>query len=197
MKKLYKKGTVHPTPPLFSDQLLAFLPAAILTLITALSPEDREVLAYLISCSGNFSNHKKNTQKPHQPLFNCYCFKCYMSYWVRWDNSPNRQLIHEIIDAYEDALLSQSKNNRNSSKKERKKQRKFDGSDELKKKTEEITNKSKSVEEISGGEEEEEECSRNGYDEDDYDEDKEEFEKGSVRRFMTLLGEKFWSVWSQ
>ncbi|KAK6917823.1 hypothetical protein RJ641_018574 [Dillenia turbinata] len=194
MKKLYKKGTVHPTPPLISDQLLAFLPATILTLTTALSPEDRELLAYLISCSGNFSNHKKNTQKPHQPLFNCYCFKCYMTYWVRWDNSPNRQLIHEIIDAYEDGLLSQSKKNRNNSKKERKKQRKFDGSDGLKK-TEEMTNKSNSIKEILDVEEEEE-CSRNDYDEDDYDEDKEEFETGSVRRFVSFIGERFWSVWS-
>ncbi|XP_065635895.1 ethylene-responsive transcription factor ERF011-like [Quercus suber] len=41
----------------------------------------------------------------HLLQFNCNCFRCYMSYWVE---SPNRQVIHEIIDAFE-AELAQSK----------------------------------------------------------------------------------------
>ncbi|PIA38152.1 hypothetical protein AQUCO_02800062v1 [Aquilegia coerulea] len=136
MKKLYKKGKVHPSPPLISDHL-AFLPATILTLTVALSPQDREVLAYLLlSCSTspttNFStsNNKKNSHKninknnsngvgrEHPPLFYCNCFRCYTSYWVRWDSSPNRQLIHDIIDAFEDELSQKKKKN---NKKERKK----------------------------------------------------------------------------
>ncbi|KAF8391616.1 hypothetical protein HHK36_023922 [Tetracentron sinense] len=138
MKKLYRKGKVHPSPPLISDHL-AFLPATILTLTVTLSPEDREVLAYLISCSGSsgsFPGDRRNTQKSksvggvgdHPPMFRCNCFRCYMSYWVRWDSSPNRQVIHEIIDAFEDGLL-QKKNTKN-----RKERRKgvYIGSDEVK-----------------------------------------------------------------
>ncbi|KAG5561295.1 hypothetical protein RHGRI_004356 [Rhododendron griersonianum] len=133
MKNLYRrKGTVHPSPPLISDHL-AFLPATILTLAAALSPEDREVLAYLISCSstGSFSCHQKtNTHKKllatstssgdHPPSFTCNCFRCYTSYWVRWDSSPSRQTIHEIIDAFEEEQLGgQSK--REKSRRERRK----------------------------------------------------------------------------
>nr|GMD92958.1 neurogenic protein mastermind [Ipomoea batatas] len=84
MKKLYRKNTVHPSPPLVSDKL-AFLPAAILAITAALSPEDQEALAYLISCpSGNFSATRKTSSSfsGHPPSFNCYCFNCYMSYWV-------------------------------------------------------------------------------------------------------------------
>ncbi|XP_038999681.1 uncharacterized protein LOC120125243 [Hibiscus syriacus] len=136
MKKLYPRGTVHPSPPITTDHL-SFLPATILTLAASLSPEDREVLAYLISCFnndvGNRSTHGKSSQKypakrsislssgsdhDHPPLFTCDCFRCYMSYWVRWDSSPNRQLIHEIIDAFEDGLAQSKKKN---SKKDRKK----------------------------------------------------------------------------
>ncbi|KAG5086746.1 hypothetical protein JHK82_054143 [Glycine max] len=59
MKKLYHKGTVHPSPPLISDQF-SFLSAAILTLVEALSPEDREVLSYLISHSSSTFSGKEN-----------------------------------------------------------------------------------------------------------------------------------------
>ncbi|KAH1243846.1 hypothetical protein GmHk_07G020838 [Glycine max] len=122
MKKLYRKGTVHPSPspspPTISDHL-SFLPAAILTLTLSLSSEDREVLAYLISCSSNnnFSGNPRRKPKvvadgDHPPLFNCSCFRCYMSYWVRWNSSPNHQLIHEIIDAFEDSLTHTAKPSR-------------------------------------------------------------------------------------
>ncbi|KAI8552052.1 hypothetical protein RHMOL_Rhmol06G0234400 [Rhododendron molle] len=122
MKKLLNsKGKVHPSPPpAAADHRLSFLPAAILTLAAALSPEDQEVLAYLISCSGsstNFSGHHSTSAVAgggssggdHSPEFHCNCFRCYMSYWVKWDASPNRQVIHQILDEYEDGLLDKKK----------------------------------------------------------------------------------------
>ncbi|XP_039070425.1 uncharacterized protein LOC120217357 [Hibiscus syriacus] len=42
-----------------------------------------------------------------------------MSYWGKWDSSPNRHLIHEIIGAFEDEL-ARSKKTETKSKKERK-----------------------------------------------------------------------------
>ncbi|KAF8409634.1 hypothetical protein HHK36_005712 [Tetracentron sinense] len=191
MKKLYRKDKVHPSPPLVSDHL-AFLPATILTLTVALSPEDREVLAYLISCSGssgNFSGGRRNTQKggvggsggDHPPLFHCNCFRCYMSFWVRWDSSPNHQLIHEIIDAFEDGLF-QTKNMKN--KKERRK-KSCNGLDD-----------GKSLDESSErdelGESESVGVSTDG--EVGGDEGEEGSEKGSVRWFVSILGEKIWGV---
>ncbi|KAL2495558.1 hypothetical protein Fot_39315 [Forsythia ovata] len=214
MKKLYKKGTVHPTPPLLSNQLLSFLPATILTLTVALSPEDKEVLAYLISCSStNFSNnHRKATNKianaaatssggakvdaDHPPSFNCYCFRCYMNYWAKWDSSPNRQLIHEVIDAFEDSPLMQNKKDKN--KRERRKGKSTrgsgQGSEESKKSELSLIkndfDESNSVSESTsaGGSE------TGGTEEDDGKE--EELEKGSVRNFVSFLGEKIWSVWT-
>ncbi|CAI8586238.1 unnamed protein product [Vicia faba] len=77
----------------------------------------REVLAYLIYCSSAATppaftgNPKRNTVKntDHATLFNCSCFRCYTSYWVRWDESPNRELIPEIIDAFEEWLAQSNK----------------------------------------------------------------------------------------
>ncbi|CAH2034034.1 unnamed protein product [Thlaspi arvense] len=130
--KIKGKGKVHPSPPLPSfsssdgdDRLsvLKLLPAVILVLVSALSTEDREVLAYLITRSlkttttttatavsaGGRSpsdskkpSRKKRTHKP--PISDCECFDCYTSYWFRWDSSPNRELIHQIIEAFEDHL---------------------------------------------------------------------------------------------
>ncbi|XWS18143.1 hypothetical protein CRYUN_Cryun32bG0016800 [Craigia yunnanensis] len=206
MKKLYRRGTVHPSPPITTDHL-SFLPATILTLAVALSPEDREVLAYLISCSnndfGNFSSNRKNTQKnpakrsssssshDHLPLFTCDCFRCYMSYWVRWDSSPNRQLIHEIIDAFEDGL-AQNKNTK--SKKDRKKKGgAADGSGGLKRPDlslrKDDSTELKSVEESS--------CSSSGGDEVCGDDGEEGTDKGSVRMFVNYIGERIWNVWGQ
>nr|GLL23946.1 uncharacterized protein LOC109167056 [Ipomoea trifida] len=200
MKKLYRKGTVFPSPPLVSDQL-AFLPAAIFTLTAALSQEDKQVLAYLLSCpSGNFSTTHKNSSPSgkggggadHPPSFNCFCFNCYRSYWARWDSSPNRQLIDEIIEAYEDGLQSKKEK----SKRERRKTNKGScsnssniSSGELRKSEVMMgLNKEDSGEADAaaaalpshGGGEGEEEGS----------------EKGSVRRLVSFLGEKIWSVWT-
>ncbi|KAI8000804.1 hypothetical protein LOK49_LG09G01439 [Camellia lanceoleosa] len=109
-----------------------------------------------------------------------------MSYWVRWDSSPNRQTIHEIIDAFEDGL-AQSKKDKN--RKERRK-RGSKGSDELKRSelgsSKDELGESESVEEITiGGEGEGEDCGGSDGDGDgDDDEEEEGFEKGSVRKFL-------------
>lgn len=232
MKKLYgRKGTVHPTPPLVSDHL-SFLPATILTLTVALSTEDREVLAYLLSCtSTNFSGNPKNNNSnnnnnrtvatvrtsssgggfggkivvvvdDHPPSFNCYCFRCYMSYWIRWDSSPNRQLIHEIIDAFEDSLLVQQ-NNKNKGKKERRKgkvsAKKSNAAQLMNSESASTSGRnevnisdSNSVEEngvsgdVPGG--------GDGGGSEVCVDDKESSDKGSVRRFFSFLGEKIWGV---
>ncbi|KAK3230662.1 hypothetical protein Dsin_002543 [Dipteronia sinensis] len=56
------KGMVHPSPPIISDHM-SFLPAVILSLVAAVSTQDREVLTYPISCSfvNAFHGHRKNT----------------------------------------------------------------------------------------------------------------------------------------
>ncbi|GAB4826519.1 hypothetical protein Ancab_033415 [Ancistrocladus abbreviatus] len=220
MKKLYRKGTVHPSPPLISDHL-AYLPAAILTLTAALTAEDREVLAYLLSCSGNSppdTNNPRNnisssntattngggkkTAKSgdHPPSFSCNCFRCYMSYWVRWDSSPNRQLIHEIIDAFEDGLAQNIGKSGKNGRRERKKNKGFNGSPlhgqmnqrgsaaELDFRKDELTQPESAAETSGGGV-----CSDGS--EGGCGGGDEEGEKGSVRKFMSFIGEKIWSVW--
>ncbi|XP_038711239.1 uncharacterized protein LOC120005584 isoform X1 [Tripterygium wilfordii] len=222
MKKLYRKGAVHPSPPNKLDQL-TFLPAAILTLAAALSPEEKEVLAYLISCSnssGNsFSNQHQRHRLSHQsgssssfartnttgtgsadhpPSFKCDCFRCYMSYWARWDSSPNRQLIHEIIEAFEEWLVQSS----NSSKKSRK-DRKKKGSDsnsnrnkssELKRsetsQKNELSESDLVIESISSGVE-----GGGGSNIGGDEGEGEGEEKGSVRKLMNFIGERIWGVW--
>ncbi|XP_057961673.1 uncharacterized protein LOC131153406 [Malania oleifera] len=207
MKKLYRKGTVHPSPPLISDHL-AFLPAAILTLTVALSPEDREVLAYLISCSGSSPVVRRNNNQSksgackggdHPTLFNCSCFRCYTSYWARWDSSPNRQLIHEIIDGFEDWLVAQSKSgnagkNKKQERRNNKRGFKFNEPSEDSKKRPELgsgrraesgeADSATAAEGGAGGEG----CDGGG--------DAEEgLEKGSVRKLVSYIGEKIWNVW--
>eukprot|EP00249_Psilotum_nudum_P027081 c34369_g1_i1 orf=61-1176(-) len=39
--------------------------------------------------------------------FGCDCFECYKVFWSRWDTSPNRELIHRVIDGFEDHLAEQ------------------------------------------------------------------------------------------
>ncbi|PON34027.1 hypothetical protein PanWU01x14_347660 [Parasponia andersonii] len=223
MKKLYRKGTVHPSPPIISDHL-SFLPATILTLTAALTPEDREVLAYLISCSNFSSSGPSPIRRPaqahsykitigsagrdHTPQFNCDCFRCYTSYWVRWGSSPNRQLIHEIIDAFEDELLTQSKKRGGNSKKERRNNKSAasttnsnHGSSESK--LSELSSgkdelgKSESVQGGGGGGGGGVDGHGHGEGEGKDDQEAESMvsEKGSVRRFMSFVGERIWGVW--
>ncbi|KAL5723896.1 hypothetical protein ACHQM5_007234 [Ranunculus cassubicifolius] len=201
MRKLYKKGKVHPSPPLISDHL-AFLPSTILTLADALSPQDRQVLAYLLSCSGappttttTTSTSKKNPslQKSvngaeHPPHFNCNCFKCY---WLRWDASPNRQLIHDIIDAYEDELPKKKKM-MNINKKERK-NKKRETKNQLKRFEDESSKvgnsgESESIVLMSSVPDAASSGDEGG--------EGEEFEKGTVRKFVSFIGETIWGVWN-
>ncbi|KAE9594733.1 hypothetical protein Lalb_Chr18g0056891 [Lupinus albus] len=194
MKKIYRKGTVHPSPPIITDHL-AFLPAAILTLAAALSQEDREVLSYLISCSSNnfSSNSRRNAAAggDHAPLFHCSCFRCYMSYWVRWDTSPSRQLIHEIIDAFEDWLAQQNNKKINNKGKNGKREKRNSKKGLNNKKRTELTglvnDKSCELESV------EKICNNNRKS----GEEVELEEKGSVRRFVSFIGESIWGVWGQ
>lgn len=134
--KIKNKGKVYPSPSSSSSSsssscsnnrdvlsVLKLLPAAILALVSVLSFEDREVLAYMITRSMKTSatsslvqESKKrparkasnnNTHKP--PVFDCDCFDCYTSYWFRWDSSPNRELIHQAIEAFDDHLTNGEK----------------------------------------------------------------------------------------
>ncbi|KAI3976002.1 hypothetical protein MKX01_016685 [Papaver californicum] len=127
------KGKVYPSPssslssPCSSfsrydfgphrDALSVFkiLPISILTLASLLTLEDREVLAYLITRSiittttnppSTDSKNNKKKKKHKSPIFECGCFECYTSYWYRWDLSPNRQLIHQAIEAFEEHLTN-------------------------------------------------------------------------------------------
>ncbi|XP_039044758.1 uncharacterized protein LOC120184332 [Hibiscus syriacus] len=70
--------------------------------------------------SQDFSSKKKTSKKAppdaekmgskgggsaHKPpIFDCDCFDCYTIYWFRWDSSPNRERIHQVIEAFEDNL---------------------------------------------------------------------------------------------
>ncbi|KAF4390543.1 hypothetical protein F8388_006040 [Cannabis sativa] len=70
--------------------------------------------------SGNNNNNNNNNNNSNNighkpPMFDCDCFDCYTSYWFRWDSSPNRELIHQVIEAFEDHLShgEKSKNNNN------------------------------------------------------------------------------------
>ncbi|PIN06327.1 hypothetical protein CDL12_21118 [Handroanthus impetiginosus] len=100
--------------------VLKLLPAAIFTLISVLSVEDSEVLAYLVTRSLKTTNpsflpaeDKKKSSKKRSldghgdkstPLFDCGCFDCYTSYWCRWDASPHHELINQAIEAFEEHL---------------------------------------------------------------------------------------------
>ncbi|KAJ8451497.1 hypothetical protein Cgig2_018131 [Carnegiea gigantea] len=141
MKLNKSKGKVHPSPSSSSSSssspsssslsvcsndpissLNQLLPAAILTLISVLSLQDREVLAYMISRSLHpspspspspapvlKSSKKSGSTRQHihkSPIFDCDCFECYTAYWFRWDSSPHRELIHQAIEAFEDPLAT-------------------------------------------------------------------------------------------
>ncbi|KAI4336554.1 hypothetical protein L6164_015068 [Bauhinia variegata] len=159
--KIKNKGKVYPSPSSSSSashssdehvlSALKLLPAAILALASLLSIEDREVLVYMITRSVDAtptsimqatkkksSNSKKtipnknNTHKP--PVFDCDCFDCYTSYWFRWDSSPNRELIHQVIEAFEDHLTNGDKSKKSvarAKKKERMTRRTTDASREI------------------------------------------------------------------
>ncbi|KAI3906090.1 hypothetical protein MKW92_029885 [Papaver armeniacum] len=147
--KAYKGSKIYPSPSPHSstssssisrydfgphrDALSVFkvLPVTILALASLLTLEDREVLAYLITRSviattttnpeADSSKNKNKKKKHKSPDFECGCFECYTSYWYRWDLSPNRQLIHQAIEAFEEHLtnLEILRNSSTSGKKKR------------------------------------------------------------------------------
>lgn len=198
MKKL-RKGSVHPSRslPIVVSYYLSLLPATILTLTAALSPQDREVLAYLMFCATPTSTIKNNLKTSrrgpssaksgtanddHPSTFNCDCFRCYMSYWARWDSSPNRQLIHEIIDAYEDGLTSEKRPTNSGTKKERRNKRRFNtrsGESKRSNSGNAELGQSESLREMK--------TANNGSGE-------EVAEKGPLRRFLSFIAEKIWGV---
>ncbi|KAJ9170005.1 hypothetical protein P3X46_018142 [Hevea brasiliensis] len=205
MNNLYKKGKVHPSPPSLTPHL-SLLPATILTLAAALSDQDKQVLAYLISCCGTSTStstsnsnssscigHRETTMTTddnhfgndggggdHDPAFECNCFSCYMSFWARWDTSPNRQVIHEIIEAYEEGLLQKKK----SLKKKKKKEKGKRVCDESKENIEEMVLK-----------EELESAEKNSSVQ--IEDVQVESEKGTVRKITSFIGEKIWGMWSR
>lgn len=180
-----------------------------MTLTAALSPADREVLAYLISCSSvNFSvSQRKTAQKTvaagggskggddHAACFNCNCFRCYMSYWAKWDSSPNRQLIHEVIDAFEESLLKESKKEKNKKERRKGKNVKVCILNEPKCSEVGLTKDDFGFGESNTAAESGGESGGGGGSREEEEEEQEEFEKGSVRRFVSFLGERIWSVW--
>ncbi|KAJ8547737.1 hypothetical protein K7X08_011323 [Anisodus acutangulus] len=104
------KGKVHPSPSSTtatncdSLSVLNLLPAAIIAIASVLSLEDRQVLAYMLTRSIKPTTFSPSNKTHKSPLFHCQCFDCYTTYWFRWDSSPNRELIHQVIEAFEEHL---------------------------------------------------------------------------------------------
>ncbi|KAG6502271.1 uncharacterized protein LOC121994555 [Zingiber officinale] len=66
----------------------------VLALAIALSAEEQEVLAYLLSSGGEWPR-----QREHLPELGYRCFGCYKSFWARWDASPKRKGRHRVEGA--------------------------------------------------------------------------------------------------
>ncbi|XP_076892311.1 uncharacterized protein LOC143544010 [Bidens hawaiensis] len=58
------------------------------------------------SSNNNNNNNNKSPAIHKSPVFDCDCFDCYTNYWFRWDTSANRELIHQVIEAFEENLTS-------------------------------------------------------------------------------------------
>ncbi|XP_074567096.1 uncharacterized protein LOC141823747 [Curcuma longa] len=71
----------------------------------------------------------------HRPLLDCGCFDCYTSFWSRWDASPDRELIHQAIEAFEEHLASAEKRGAGRGAR-RKEKRRMDRSEKGKQKAE-------------------------------------------------------------
>ncbi|XP_020570610.1 uncharacterized protein LOC110017831 [Phalaenopsis equestris] len=185
MMKLYNGlgKKIHPSPPPSSPcDLLSVLPAAILTLTAALSPEDKEVLAYLLC--GPIAG-KKNNQH-HPPELGCDCFGCYKSFWARWDASPNRYLIHQILEAVEESVEPlavpsdrgchhrRSRFNSHKDFKEEFFAAEEDGKDEGFEEEDCIESEEREGEAVPGVN-----------------------SSGTVRRFISFIGDRIWGVWNQ
>ncbi|CAH9141840.1 unnamed protein product [Cuscuta epithymum] len=189
-KKPHSKTTVHPTPPL-TDKL-AFLPDSVISMAGALSDDEQEALAYIISRPSGNNNRTTAAADggaDHPPSFDCHCFNCYMSYWARWDSSPNRHLIHQAIDAYEDDLQIKKEKNTGGMKKGGSKDS-SSSSGGNPRNSEVITNGEDSGE--AGPTEERLGSAGDG----GGGEDGRAEQKGALRRVMAFVGEKCLSIFS-
>ncbi|XWS36737.1 hypothetical protein CRYUN_Cryun20dG0111400 [Craigia yunnanensis] len=195
MKKLYRKDRVHPSSssPTIADHL-SLLPATILSLTAALSLQDKQVLAYLISCCSSSPGHQESTSKSridlsgdnkeHDPTFQCNCFRCYMCFWALWDSSPNRQLIHEIIEAYEEGLFQEKKQVKKNKKGRRKRVSMHDskyGNDQGSSGKESV-NLNEQLELVQMN------CQSG-------EQGEVESEKGSIRKIVSFIRDSIWGVW--
>lgn len=181
-----KNKRIHPSPlpsSSSSSSSLAFLsclPTALLALASTLSPQEQEVLSYLLDSEKPKSKKaERKQQKSHGPNLDCSCFGCYKSFWAVWDSSPNRHVIHLILDEYEARL--EGKNLVKSGSKGKSKKKKSS----LKKST------GKGVDFEKGADadvKKDVDCGGdgyNGYFDDVYEEEEEE--KGSIRKFMSWV----------
>ncbi|XP_078441456.1 uncharacterized protein LOC144711350 [Wolffia australiana] len=92
---------VHPT----AEAVLRLLPVAMAAMAAALTAEDREVLAYFLAATCHVEERRRCWRRGrHRPLFCCGCFDCYTSFWLRWDTSPDRELIDQAIEAFEETI---------------------------------------------------------------------------------------------
>lgn len=105
-----------------SSSPLRLLPPSAQPLASSLSPQDLSVLAYLVAFSLLSSPPSLKPCKPrppspfpkphlspslspkaspsasHKPCFSCHCFDCYSDFWSRWNASPRRDVIDQILD---------------------------------------------------------------------------------------------------
>ncbi|KAG6529762.1 uncharacterized protein LOC122040150 [Zingiber officinale] len=221
MKKLGKGQArrVHPAP---LPNHLAALPAAVMALAAVLAPEEQEVLAYLLSSNGGAGGgggerrREWSPQRPtHLPELGCGCFGCYTSFWARWDASPNRQVIHRIIDAVEEGLASKERERGRRRRRSGRGGRKgaafkaaaapeegkvarpqlFPSSDDDGREYDDTTSSVDGADEeappVAAAEEKVEDGTSDGD-----NSAINAIDKSSVRRFMTFIGERVWGVWN-
>ncbi|CAL9039431.1 unnamed protein product, partial [Musa banksii] len=217
MKKLGngKGRRVHPVPPPG-----AALPAAVMALAAVLTAEDQEVLAYLLSGGGGGRWREQRRRRAHPPELECGCFGCYKSFWARWDASPNRHVIHRIIDAVEESLEARECDRGGGGRRRRRSGRGGNKGAILAPNATAVAEAEEAADSLrvegkvspaldaehfphDDGDDYDDD---DGEDEDDEDDDEEEQEmnesnnnnksKNSVRRFMSFIGETVWGVWN-
>ncbi|CAL9066081.1 uncharacterized protein LOC135604808 [Musa acuminata AAA Group] len=206
-----KGRRVHPTPltgAAATRDLLAALPATVLALAATLTAAEQEVLAYLLSGGGGGGTwRERRRRRAHPPELGCGCFGCYKSFWARWDASPNRHVIHRIIDIVEESSEARELDRGSGSRRRRRSGRGGRKDAGL------------AAEVAAAGVEESLGVVGMGFsrldggrladdDGEDGDDDGEEVNVGSnsnnnanggcnsVRRFMSFIGERVWGAWN-
>ncbi|CAL9079292.1 unnamed protein product [Musa textilis] len=206
-----KGRRVHPTPltgAAATRDLLAALPSTVLALAATLTAAEQEVLAYLLSGGGGGGRwREQRRRRAHPPELGCGCFGCYKSFWARWDASPNRHVIHRIIDIVEESSEARELDRGSGSSRRRRSGRGGRKDAGL------------AAEVAAAGVEESLGVVGMGFsqldggrladdDGEDGDDDGEEINGGSnsnnnasggcnsVRRFMSFIGERVWGAWN-